>query len=325
MSSYIIGSFNMYKFNNRKDDTINKELSRIATIIKSEKFDVVAMQEVLNENAVKELAGKLGSNWAYCWESPKEYSRSSAEGYAYIWNKRRLDLVQANSNPKIANQYRVKGNRQLASGGLIRPPYIARFTPKGKLGGSNFEIRLINTHIIFNSPSGLTEKISSNALRDEEFRVLTKEIYPRVADKRYGNNMPAYTILLGDYNLCISSPGHKVPEVSDITSKRRILTVQNLPTSLKKPQNQSADSSDDEEEENTVETSLGQYDFYSKDYDHFSYDEELKQKLYLANSRVDAITKYPSTKAPNDDALTVFRREVSDHVPIKLEINLKKR
>ena len=56
--------------------------------------------------------------------------------------------------------------------------------------------------------------------------------------------------------------------------------------------------------------------FYSRNYDHFGYDENLKVKYKLKASRVDALYKYY-----NND-LEAYRKRISDHVPIKLEITL---
>jgi len=67
--SFTLGSFNLYKFSFRSDDTIRKDISRISTIIK-DTFNVVALQEVCSNNALNLLLRELGSNWEGKWDSP---------------------------------------------------------------------------------------------------------------------------------------------------------------------------------------------------------------------------------------------------------------
>lgn len=317
--SYTIGSFNLLKLSYQKDDEIRKDYRKIAQIINDENFDVVALQEVLSDGPIKNsLLPELGSNkWDYVWEAPNPFSSSSNEGYAFIWRKRRLGLVEAGDNPKIYNQYSIRepsffGGKSgiIGKKGLIRPPFVARFTPAGLPGGSNFEIRLINTHIIFGRPSHAESFISDTDLSDHELRrcelkTLSESIYRMVSTKRYGDNLPAYTILLGDYNLCLCGPGPKIDAEIKIDERRNLLTVQTEKTSLKQPSS------------NGEPSKMVDADHYAHNYDHFSYETGLMEKIGLTASRVDALTTYYK----ND--LAAFRKEVSDHVPIKLVLDLK--
>ena len=320
--SYIIGSFNVLKLSNQSDKEIKKDYSLLAQIINNENFDVIALQEVLSENPIRDfLIPALGpQKWSYTWASPKPFSTASAEGYAFLWRKKRLQLVDAGDNPKIYNQYSIRepsffggSSGMIGKKGLIRPPLVARFTPAGLPGGSNFEIRLINTHIIFGKPSNadkyMTDVEMDNAnLRKQELRTLSEEIYRMVSTKRYGNNLPAYTILLGDYNLCLCGPGPKIDSEIRIDRNRMLRTVQKEKTSLRQPK---------EDEENLTKELIPNY--YAHNYDHFSYETDLDDKLKLNVSRVDALEKYCS----ND--LKAYRQKISDHVPIKLELNLSLR
>ena len=197
--TYKIGSFNMRNLSYRS----NRDFDKIAQIIDEEDFDIVAMQEVLNENVFNQLLKCLHpgkKQWAYRWFQPKlknnyDTEDKRGEGYAYLWNTKRIDLVKTSladgtvreSQPVIWSQYSKKNG-----GRLEREPYYARFSPAGKPGGSFFEIRLINTHIIYGD---------TKFERLEEFHKLVENVYVNIANRRYGNNMPAYTILLGDYNL----------------------------------------------------------------------------------------------------------------------------
>lgn len=313
--SYVIGSFNALKMSFQANKESAKDFDNIARIIKQERFDVVALQEVMNELVLKQkILPALGPGWDGRWLSPTPYTAASNEGYAFVWRTNRLRLVESDSNPAI---YQRVGSG-VGNGRLIRPPMVARFTPSGLLGGSNFELRLINTHVIFGKPAGLDRTLSDYALRKEELRILSETVYRLFSSKRYGDNMPAYTILMGDYNLCISGPGPKLEEEIPITSNRRLKTVQSQKTTIKNPE-----SSDDSAAlPGFVQVAIDriqQVDHYAHNYDHFSYEVTLDDKLGLSASRVDALGKYYG----ND--VEAYRREVSDHVPIKLVLNLKNR
>lgn len=312
---YIIGSFNTLKMSLQSNKDSKKDFVKIASIIKQERFDVVALQEVMNEMVLKDkILPALGPNWDGKWLSPTPFTSASNEGYAFIWNTKRLRLVDASSNPAIHQRV----GSGVGNGRLIRPPMIARFTPSGLAGGSNFELRLINTHIIFGKPSTLEHTLSNYDLRREELKVLSETVYRLFSSKRYGDNMPAYTILMGDYNLCISGPGPKIASEIPITKNRTLKTVQAEKTSLKSLTASDTDILESEEEQDVIDLTKP-VEYYSKNYDHFSYEVTLEQTLRLKNSRVDALGKYYG----ND--LEAYRREVSDHVPIKLILNLKSR
>lgn len=312
--SYTIGSFNVLKMSNQKNKEIDKDYKTLSKIITKEGFDVVALQEVFSPEPLKRLISELGKGWAFTWESPKPFSTNSAEGYAYLWKKSRLKLVDASDNPRIYNQYRIQGSRLSGSDkkligrqGLIRPPYVARFTPSGLLGGSNFEIRLINTHIIFGKPSNAEMYmkdpcIGDVAIRRQELQTLSECIYRMVSTKRYGNNLPAYTILLGDYNLCLCGTDAKIEPLIRIDDARQLRTVQMEKTSLKEiPKDIDSKSMPD---------------YYAHNYDHFSYETKLDEMLSIQVSRIDALSKYC-----NND-LKTYRQKISDHVPIKMVLNL---
>lgn len=320
--NYTIGSFNLLKLNGQDNKKNEEKCREIARIIKSEKFDVVALQEVFSDAELKKsLIPALGAKkWDYRWASPKSISLSSGEGYAFVWNKDKLRLIESENSPMIYNRYSVRepnffriNYRKIGKNALLRPPYAARFTPTGLPGGSNFEIRLINTHIIHSRPNKVESLVVNSDIKDyelrrEELRILSQSIYRLFSTKRYGDNMPAYTILLGDYNLCLCGSGPKIAEEIDIDSRRKLRTVQEGKTSLKRSD---SDKPQLYEEANP--------DLYSRNYDHFSYETGLSQKLKLEVSRVDALSKYYK----ND--LESYRDEVSDHVPIKLILNLKRR
>jgi exonuclease III len=206
---YKIGSFNVRNLNatgvQKVDDrAIIRSFETIKNIIKEEDFAVVALQEVLSRDAAEKIRSILGDNWKSEWDQPPPKQAGGkadprGEGYAYLWDTTKLDLISVEFDnemrtfmPRIWHQYQKNGQK------LIREPYYARFSPVGKTGGCFCEIRLINTHIVYGNKN--TDGIN---MRKEEFLKVVKNVYQNVANKRYKNNMPAYVIVLGDYNLSL--------------------------------------------------------------------------------------------------------------------------
>lgn len=292
----------------RSDDEIKKDLDKIANIILSESFDIVALQEIFSELAMKNLLSRLGSNWRGCWDRPNSKIAQAAEGYAFIWNTKRIKLAESQTisgkrtyYPRIYNQYRIDYKKNQKE--LVRNPYFARFNPINTF----FEIRLINIHIMFSgNKDDNTISLSDSAMRKNEFDILVKSIYGKEADKRYGNNMPAYTIILGDYNLNLKrewTKGPYVDEIIEITEGqdvKRVRTIQDQLTTLKQTSN------------NLGEQVRG----YANNYDHFSYDENRFADVTVKSQKIDSVRKYC-----NDD-FECHRKEVSDHVPISLNLEL---
>ena len=304
---YKIGSFNVRNLNYPVSKGGNRSFDTIASIIKNEGFDVVALQEILSHKVWDQLKLFLGDSWQFAWERPAQYFGESkadprGEGYAYIWNSKKIDLVEVNvdgvlrrSHPQIWKKYRTNGAQ------LIREPYYARFTPKGKVAGCFCEIRLINTHIVYGDNNKLGE-----TMRYGEFLKLVGNAYENIANQRYGNRMPAYVIVLGDYNLPLTKlcQNEITVTVGDSTSDRRlerVITRQEELTTV-----------------NHVKQDDGTYTSdYVNNYDHFSFLERYQSIMHVKISRVD-ITKYCRD-------LVQYWETVSDHVPIKMSINLNNR
>lgn len=303
---YRIGSFNVRNLNYPGSKDSKRAFDTIAAIIK-ENFDVVALQEVLSDKVWDQLKMHLGGNWQFAWERPPQYfgeSKADArgEGYAYIWNTKKLDLIEIEVDgytrkflPRIWKQYRAQGQK------LIREPYYARFTPQGKNGGCFCEIRLINTHIVYGEDSK-----AGKYVRYSEFLKVVRNIYENIANKRYGDRMPAYVVVLGDYNLSLKTlqlMDVKV-EVGDSTSERReerVITVQDKLTTLNHKEQQDGTYTSD----------------FVNDYDHFTFMEKYQSIMHIEIECVD-VKKYCSN-------LAKYWETVSDHIPIKMSINLNNR
>ena len=312
---YKLGSFNMYKFQAyRSDDKIKKDLDNIANIISTEKFDIIAMQEVFDEKPMNMILTRLGSHWKGAWAKPNSKSVQAAEGYAFIWNTDRIELAQSVTasgtrvyKPRIYQQYKIdKKNGQQE---LVRDPYYGRFKPKFE----NFEIRIINTHIMF-SNSGKDEhedeaiQLGDIAMRRNEYEILIKNILAKENTWRYGNNLVAYTILMGDYNLNLRRDWTNGPYLEEVVETvdgkytYKIRTVQDQLTTVKNRSKLTPD-----------EPARG----YANNYDHFSYDEERFSDLHPKVNWIDSVSEYCGGDFER------HKKEISDHVPISIEIDLK--
>ena len=315
MNKYRIASFNLYKFsaNTRKD------LDMVSRIILDNQVDILAIQEIFSEQAMKNLLMELGPHWEGRWASPNSRSVSAAEGYSFVWNKDRIGLSKRKSGevfePVIHNQYPHKDG-----GDLIRNPFYGRFVLKAN---EMTEIRLINTHIMFSQDRSVNESddhdtsiehLSDVKLRKREFSILAKRILPKLDDKAYDYQWnevdeicrKPFTILLGDYNLNLRDSGAKdafidepVIMISDANSQKQIVTVQKALSTLK------ARSQDNPKIEG-----------YKNNFDHFTYDR---------NRPIEATCW--AVDAPNDEKYfsgnyDSYKDNVSDHLMIILEIEL---
>lgn len=327
--SYRIASFNLKNFSLATD----KDLNRIAAIIKESNFDIIAMQEVLAAGRAlsgiyvkdpamqksafeKSLLGRLGRNWNSFWGDPKTASKyypylgrdNRGEGYAFIWNTDRIDLMKVPNNPRIFREYKTDfGNGAFR---LIRDPLYGRF----KVRGTKIELRLITTHIISGKPKEDSMRANFEggavALRKHEFDILAGSVYKRINDYRKDTEPTVpYTIMLGDYNLNLLSSGIGKMILSDVAYYASngnplmgfeqgcevVYTVQNEKTTL---------------------SDHG----YANNFDHFSFNEKTKQ-IVNKWKRIDAV--HQNIKPGDNSEEALFNRyycEVSDHVPVVIEL-----
>lgn len=303
---YSIGSFNLHNLGILALSNNNpRDLSKIAAIIKNENFDVVALQEIRSEgkaftlekqNFKKNILQELGSDWSFIYADTESFDNRN-ECYAFLWNNKRLMISKKNEDGSGGDSYtdlcRIKKDK------LRRHPYYIRLSP---VNGPFIEIRLICIHTSFTDRNMLKE----------ELNILLREIYPSIEDRRYGNNRPAYTVLLGDYNACLWRPDHNMDDnplflnCDDYehhivyVGDKEIKTIQDRRTTLKRQK------SDDEFQRG-----------YSHDYDHFSYDVKQFDGVKISTKAIDAVRKYC-----NDD-FEAYYKSVSDHIPVVMNIELK--
>ncbi len=296
--SYTVLSFNVQKMGNGAVEQRKKDWRLIARMIKYSGADLVSLQEILSEKPVEELCRNLnmyGGRWESSFEQ-KDTVRNCREGYAFLWNTKRVSLLIANGKtykPHIETKW---------SRSLIRPPYVARFMPVAPMSPF-IEIRLTNTHIIFAEDKYSREKNSSvfdsdYQMRINEYRKLSKEVFPDIAWK--GSPRTSYTFITGDYNIHLWD----------------CFLIDSLPASgrLKMSSRQPDKStiSNPGSGENNMKKSFG----YANDYDHFSFS--MRESSYVASAhRIDA----PEIFCSGD--FRYYREKVSDHVPVILKIDLR--
>jgi endonuclease/exonuclease/phosphatase family metal-dependent hydrolase len=162
-----VGSFNIkhWGWNNDKDE------ARVAEILK--RFDIIAVQEVMNDQAVKNMVTILNKTTDKKWQQMSSHPvgrGSYKEQYAFIWS----DNVRYDSGAVVYID-----DRDI----YAREPLSAKFV-SNKTG---FEFVLANVHITFGD---------SVVDREEEIRALSSywdwlgEVYPDTS-----------RILAGDFNL----------------------------------------------------------------------------------------------------------------------------
>ncbi len=310
---YRIGSLNCCNFcrNGKKDIGI------FAKIIRGEKLDLMVFQELQSKVALESILYNLncggGTMWAGFHEQDS-YNRTKNDHfeYGFIWNTKKLCLPEREelygtkiTYPRIYKQYKI--DRRNGQTDLRYEPLFGRFQT---VSGPKFEIRIINTHIMFSKgKSEVDDNIKEIQMRRNELDILAKAIYAKEADRTYKDSCAstAFTILLGDYNLNKRNSGAKnafldkyeMIHISDGNKSKTILTEQAELTTLKRK------PTDD--------------NLYSNNYDHITFDQIHFSDVNFKMSRINAIEKYC-----NND-IEMYREKVSDHLPIMIEIEFNKR
>ena len=332
---YKIGSFNVRNLS--KNNGTN--LDSIASIISGERFDIVALQEVLDSGKIldggmgRRVVGEAASyensllrrlpGYEMRWGASNVKKSSSAdtdkrgEGYAFLWNTRRIELAKhvtpsgiETFNPRIWSQYSLK--RADAYQRLLRDPFYGRF----KIKGMSQEIRLITTHIYFGSNSALDFD-----LRKRELNILAGAIYPRLHDKRYGVNTPSITVLLGDYNLNLKDSLAGYPYMEAV-----IIVDENgeVHTGMDIDNNKNIRTFTTRQSQLSTLSKTGTEESYSNNYDHITVENTIGG-THRAND-AGAIVNPHAIKVcdlPTNISFNEYKEKVSDHLPISVELSLR--
>ena len=284
--------------------------------------------------------GYRTKHWEGRWAQPISYygGNNIAEGYAFIWNRDRIKLVTntrgESFEPRIAD---FGGANELA-----RPPLIGRFMP---ING-RYEIRLINVHIVYALPSKKINEdedmeldetqtdIKDYELRRKEFESIARSIYVEYSNQKYdktrhdklARNLVAYTFMLGDYNLNLStvkgqSSAKLTPmnESISVSSGMNIITVNDKLTTLRgKPKD--PEKIEELRIDQVVEHHL------ANNYDHFSYDYNKIESHDIAKPDEGVVMAFEYyCDSDTETKYDIYRSKVSDHLPIYLEFDVRKR
>ena len=333
--SYKIGSFNIENLglgalDTKEDERKDRDLKKIAEIIRKENFDIVALQEIKSEGKAFWSSGtsskqgilyELGRNWEF-WPTKDNNVRGNPE-FAFVWRKDRVKLSEG-ENPCLA-EYKKRGD----SIELIRNPVIARFTP---LLLPKMEIRLIDVHLYFGD-SKKENKGDRLDRRKKEFDTMIREILNKYDDKRYGDNKQSFTFAIGDYNLNLPVI---IPDGRDfealIGREKKVgdkvyKTVQEALTTVHYEKEKKEEDSGNvgatvenvknEKVADDIKSIAGQNaNYWCNNYDHASYNEEYDKKAIITCNRINVIAKYCGNNCE------YYEEKVSDHVPIALVIDL---
>ncbi len=191
MARYRIASFNIKQFSDNSafhtsGNESKKDLDVIGRIVRDNGIDIIAIQEIRGKIAFKELMSSIaygyskditysmlelpgtdgekklsselmGADYLACvagkwqgrWTHPnsKYGTAISEEGYAFIWNSEKFDLPQ-NERGRIQPVIKHKSEQY-----FVRPPFYGRFITKNI--PVKFEIRLLNTHVLYTSKAEL--------------------------------------------------------------------------------------------------------------------------------------------------------------------------
>ena len=358
--SYRIASFNIEKFGDKSIEfrygrSGRKDLTAISEIIKTNQIDIIAIQEISHQYALKSLIEKLSlqsadeirpsakskltrdiygyttSSWEGRWAKPASmYSDRAAEGYAFVWNRRRIKLVTNYAGESF--EPRIGFNLQY--GKLVRPPFIGRFMPIN----ARYEFRIINMHFAWDKPINEIEleneetvDESVKMLREQELQTVFDTVYTSLAKQQYDVNnidknarpLSPYTFLLGDYNLNLPGKGmgtkmsHKLSEYE--CGDLKIVTVNGDLTTLRRVPK-------DPKKAEIFRNDPDPQKHLANNYDHFSYD----QKRFVNNGIVEpnvfvvaAYESYKSNKTDCQQKFDVYREKISDHLPIILDVDIR--
>ena len=302
---YTVISFNL---RNIYASAMDRDWNVVAEIFRMERADIVAVQEIFSELPIKHLCRRLNvgflSDWRYRMVSRQTCQNGRGEGYAILWNARRVDLSPivkvSESGARTVVGWHEPEIRTEWSRSLMRPPCVARFIPVGWCVPF-IELRVIATHIIWEENAylrGRSNELTDKALRKEEYRALSERLFPRVGKNRMsGDFRPAYTFIVGDYNLyaedCAQIDALPKAEV------RFMKTRQILGSTIYPGKDEKAPGG-----------------YTENDYDHVSYSDREHPYVQIVE-RIDAPDKYYESNFKK------YQKRMSDHVPIKMLFDVR--
>lgn len=156
-------------------------------------------------------------------------------------------------------------------------------------------------------------------------QVWIKKQYDVNRKDRHARPLVPYTFLLGDYNLNLPGEGEgaKMPESLETygNGELEIITVNRGLTTLK-------DNPKDPEEAKKLREDPEREHHLANNYDHFSYDRSKIIRHNIADPEVGVIyafENYASAETVEKSKYDLYREKVSDHLPIILDIDIRKK
>lgn len=171
----LIGSFNTLRLGIQEKDYVS-----MAKIVS--KFDIVALQEVMNEKGLNRLRNEVENvsqdKWGYVISEKAVGSKEYKEYYAFIYRKSKVDKIESLGLYKNGN-----------SSEFIREPFAV------KILSNKFDFVIITAHSIFGN--------SKNERKEEASRY--HKVYKYFKDKSKEEDI----LLMGDFNLEASDKSFK--------------------------------------------------------------------------------------------------------------------
>ena len=374
------------------DVEAKKDLNTIAKIITDNSIDIIAIQEIQGKNAFRELMaaiacgyskditadilektcvdGKqqlrsvLGGNdylacsagdWQGRWTKPnsKWGTAISEEGYAFIWNTRRIGLPingRGEVQPVIKHKKEIK---------FVRPPFYGRFITRDI--NVAFEIRLLNVHVLYTKNAKLKKlkdsdidvSLLNSSCKEERMNVMRQmreanlspleisqlqkfNVLDDIARRKYEvKNLITevlsreeddlgwgrYCIMLGDYNLNL------INSCANYKDKRAVIE-EIIPYGKNRNEKKkyivkqeqltslSRPAKREKDPEDLYNKKTGE-DRYVNNYDHFTYNINMTDSggrdIYIGEPVRINVDKYGLTNRE-------YYERVSDHLPIMMEI-----
>ncbi|QXW66142.1 endonuclease/exonuclease/phosphatase family protein [Streptobacillus moniliformis] len=171
----LIASFNTLKLGENKKDW--KSLAKIVS-----KFDIIAMQEVMNEKGINNLRNEVekftNEKWGYIISDMAVGTKDYKEHYGVLFKRKKVDSIKSLGTYQNGK-----------SDDFIREPYGVL------IKSNNFDFVLVSVHSIF----------GKNKLEREIEATRYHKVYKYFMDKSKEEDV----ILLGDFNLPANSKAFK--------------------------------------------------------------------------------------------------------------------
>jgi hypothetical protein len=257
----------------------------MSKMIADEGLDIVAFQEVYGEYEIDGIRRNLPP----CWKGEYVYGSE----FSFIWNSYRVEECSTDLLPwwkRVISSWAPFRVEEYSTDPLPHifasykaDKHMMREPLYGRFSPKHLDTSNEFRLIDIHIVHGGDDTSISIARRKVECSLAKGEIYRTIDAYRYGNFKRAFTVVLGDYNLDCDE--------CNLSNPGDVQTFQAEKTTLKRAEPD-----------------------YHNSYDHFSYDVVKNSSVPHTVSRIDAVNRYFGGD------FTSYRQNVSDHVPVKIEI-----